>query len=106
MGLRFPINGTPNESDERPAGVHGLLKLFYVGIGVKRWLLAGSVGIAVCSIGVAFMLRRLFALRFPDFPTGLLGGRAAAGGRCRSNSSGYLRPVPLNRAATIRLQLR
>ena len=42
-------------------------KLIYPGIGIKRWLLVGAVGIAVCSIGFAYLLRKIFALTFPDF---------------------------------------
>ena len=45
----------------------GLLRLMYPGLGLKRWLLVGAMGIGVCSIGLAFMLRKLFTLRFPDF---------------------------------------
>jgi len=44
-----------------------VLKLMYPGVGIKRWLLMGAAGIAVWSIGTAFMLRKLFELRFPDF---------------------------------------
>lgn len=44
-----------------------MLKLLYPGMGVKRWLLVAAVGIAVTSIGVAFMLRKLLDLRFPNF---------------------------------------
>lgn len=45
----------------------GLMKLLYVGIGLKRWLLVGSLGIALCSIGAAYLLRKWFELTFPDF---------------------------------------
>ncbi len=34
---------------------------------MKRWLLVGALGIAICSIGLAFLLRKLFAVTFPDF---------------------------------------
>ena len=51
-----------------------VLKLLYPGVGIKRWLLVGSAGIAVWSIGTAFMLRKLFALRFPDFLPSYLEG--------------------------------
>ena len=44
-----------------------VLRLMYPGVGIKRWLLVGAAGIAVWSIGTAFMLRKLFALGFPDF---------------------------------------
>ena len=45
----------------------GLLKLGYPGVGVKRWLLLGGVGIALLSVGGAFLLRRAFDLRPPAF---------------------------------------
>ena len=51
-----------------------LLRLIYPGLGVKRWLLVGGLGIAVCSIGIAFMLRKLFELRFPNFLPSYLEG--------------------------------
>ena len=54
----------PSDPDSRFAS---LAKLLYVGLGVKRWFLAGGAGIAVCSIGLAYLLRRAFELRFPDF---------------------------------------
>jgi len=44
-----------------------LLRLLYPGVGLKRWLLVGAVGIAICSIGLAFLVRKLFAVTFPDF---------------------------------------
>lgn len=44
-----------------------VLRLMYPGVGIKRWLLVGAAGIGVWSIGTAFMLRKLFALGFPDF---------------------------------------
>ena len=44
-----------------------LLRLLYPGLNLKRWLLVGAAGIAVCSIGLAYLLRKLFALTFPDF---------------------------------------
>ncbi len=46
---------------------HTLLKLLYPGLGVKRWLLLGAAGISLCSIGLAFLMRKLFSLGFPDF---------------------------------------
>ena len=44
-----------------------LLRLLHPGMGLKRWLLVGAFGIAVCSIGLAYLLRKLFAVTFPDF---------------------------------------
>ena len=69
-------NGAPQDiSERRPSTKWGpLFRLLYPGVGLKRWLLVGAVGIAVSSIGLAFLLRKLFALTFPDFlPSNLEG---------------------------------
>lgn len=58
---------TRNPAERHGSWWSGMLKLLYPGMGIKRWLLVGAMGIAVTSIGVAFMLRKLLALRFPDF---------------------------------------
>ena len=50
-----------------------VLKLLYPGVGVKRWLLVGTIGIAVCSVGLAYLLRQLFGLRLPEFVPSRLG---------------------------------
>lgn len=67
MNGSYPVNGGP-------AGHRGLrqrwasrMKLLYPGIGVKRWLLTGALGTAICSIGVIFLLRKLSAVTLPDF---------------------------------------
>jgi len=52
----------------------GLLKLCIPGIGLKRWLLLGAAGISVCSIGLAYIIRKVFALGLPDFLPGYLEG--------------------------------
>ncbi len=44
-----------------------LPKFFYFGLGVKRWLLVGAMGIAISSIGLAFLIKNLFDLSFPNF---------------------------------------
>ena len=50
-----------------PIQRRALLKLLYPGLGVKRWLLLGAAGISLCSIGLAFLMRKLFSVGFPDF---------------------------------------
>ena len=55
------------ESRKGRPGWGVLTKFFYFGLGVKRWLLAGSAGIAISSIGLAFLIKNLFAINFPDF---------------------------------------
>ena len=54
---------------DRVAGQSGwalFRKLLYFGLGVKRWLLAGAVGIGVCAVGIAFVIKNLFALNAPN----------------------------------------
>ncbi len=61
-----PINGyraAPGDRDRLPM----LWKLLRVGIRLKRWLLIGSFGISVCSIGLAFVLKNVFDIFVPDF---------------------------------------
>ena len=65
-------NGSVNGVPTRPRGNwpqrrRKLLRLMHPGVGLKRWAAVGAVGVAVTSIGFAFLLRKLFDLRFPDF---------------------------------------
>ena len=60
------------EGETAPNGSVGyrarvFLRLLYPGIGLKRWAAIGAIGVVICSIGMAFLLRKLFALPFPDF---------------------------------------
>ena len=43
------------------------LRLLHPGIGLKRWAAIGAIGVFICSIAMAFLLRKFFALPFPDF---------------------------------------
>ena len=65
MGYSGPTNGVSGERGSRSwwtvAG-----KLFYFGLGVKRWLLVGAFGIAICSIGPAIVIKSLFSLHLPN----------------------------------------
>ena len=62
MNGTSPVNGSRGHSRWT-----GLLRLLYPGLGLKRWLLVGALGIAVWSIGFAFLLRKIFDVGFPDF---------------------------------------
>ena len=62
------VRGAPSDNgngNRRSGG--GLLKLLHPGIGVKRWLALGSLGIAAWSVGIAFLSRRVFEVNFPEF---------------------------------------
>ena len=62
-----PSNGVSNVVARRRIGWRGVLKLFYLGMGVKRWLLVGALGVSIWSIGAAFVLKNLFSLNLPNF---------------------------------------
>ena len=42
-------------------------KFHYFGLGVKRWLLLGSVGVGVWAIGIAFVIKNLLNIHLPNF---------------------------------------
>ena len=62
-----PVSAGVGTASWSPSPRHAVLKLLYPGLGVKRWLLLGATGISLCSIGLAFLMRKLFSLGFPDF---------------------------------------
>ena len=65
--LDRPVSAGVGTASWSPSPRHAVLKLLYPGLGVKRWLLLGATGISLCSIGLAFLMRKLFSLGFPDF---------------------------------------
>ncbi len=61
-------NGTRAESNGSISSrARAFLRLLYPGIGLKRWAAIGALGVFTCSIAIAFLLRKFFALPFPDF---------------------------------------
>lgn len=56
----------PGSNGTRRSGWTALRQLFYLGLGIKRWLLLAAFGVAVCSIGLAIVLKNLLALNLPD----------------------------------------
>lgn len=68
----------PIERNSNGNGTHftvsNVLKLLAPGLGIKRWILLGAAGISICSLGIAFLLRKFFALGFPDFLPGFSEG--------------------------------
>ncbi len=55
------LNGAP------VSRLHRFLRLLHPGVGLKRWALVGAAGVAFCSIGVAYLIRKFFSVSFPDF---------------------------------------
>ena len=47
--------------------VQRFLRLLHPGVGLKRWALIGAIGVAFCSIGLAYLIRKFFSVGFPDF---------------------------------------
>ena len=63
-------NGASPRSDPNGASVSRLqrfLRLLHPGVGLKRWALIGAIGVAFCSIGLAYLIRKFFSVGFPDF---------------------------------------
>jgi uncharacterized cofD-like protein len=66
------LNGAGSgESSKRP-GIWGrrwnrFARFLPVGVGLKRWALMGAIGIAIWSIGFAWLMRQFFDLKFPNF---------------------------------------
>ena len=69
MGNRDRLNGGPRNQGERRLNPRWarIVRLLYPGVGLKRWLLVGALGVAAWSVGVAFISRRIFEVRFPEF---------------------------------------
>jgi uncharacterized cofD-like protein len=63
-----------------PSGLSNILRLLVPGLGIKRWMLLGAAGISICSIGIAYLLRKFLALGFPDFLPGYFEGALLIGG--------------------------
>ena len=40
--------------------------MMQVGLGLKRWLFIGACGVAVCAVGMAFVLKNVFSLFVPN----------------------------------------
>ncbi len=59
-----PGSGSNGESVSR---VQRFLRLLHPGVGLKRWALIGAIGVAFCSIGLAYLIRKFFSVGFPDF---------------------------------------
>ena len=47
-------------------------KLLYPGIGLKRWLISGSIGIGLLSVGLAYSIRKIVWFSFSDLLPGQL----------------------------------
>ncbi len=64
-------SGLPNRNGRRyvPGGSSGwamIRDMMQVGLGLKRWLLIGACGVAICAVGMAFVLKNVFSLFVPN----------------------------------------
>ena len=66
MGRRLPSNGGTVKPGERGSRRSLLAMFFYLGLGVKRWLLIAGLGIGVWSVGASFVIKNLFDLSVPN----------------------------------------
>ena len=72
------------------------LRLLHPGVGLKRWALIGAVGVAFCSIGLAYLIRKFFSVSFPDFLPWYFEGfflLAVGGGAILLSMYGYYRAL-------------
>ena len=90
-------NGASPRSSINGAEVSRLqrfLRLLHPGVGLKRWALVGAVGVAFCSIGLAYLIRKFFSVSFPDFLPWYFEGfflLAVGGGAILLSMYGYYR---------------
>ena len=67
MAGRDPSNGTSNGPVNGQSGWAVFRKLLLIGLGIKRWLLIGALGVGVVSVGVAFVIKNVLDLITPNF---------------------------------------
>ena len=81
MEGRIPSNDISAQPGARRSRWALLRQFFYLGLGVKRWLLVGSAGVGICSIGLAFVIKNVLDISLPQFlPWYLEGVLIAMGG--------------------------
>ena len=59
-------NGARTAPAAGQSGWAAFRKLLHFGLRIKRWLLTGMIGIGVCAVGVAFVIKNTFDLIAPD----------------------------------------
>ena len=64
-----PSNGeNPNgSSPSNGSAFADALRLLYPGLGFKRWLLLGAAGVFAGAVGVAYLVKHLLPIPFPNF---------------------------------------
>ena len=67
-------NGFTHSGYHKPSLWQVALKLSMPGIGIKRWVLLGALGVSICSVGMAYVARRVFDLTPPEFLPGQIEG--------------------------------
>ena len=51
-----------------------LKKILYWGLGIKRWILLGVIGVLIVSTGISYTLKNVFNLWIPDILPGIWDG--------------------------------
>ncbi len=51
-----------------------LKKILYLGLGIKRWLLLGAIGVLIVSTGISYTVKNVFRLWIPDILPGIWEG--------------------------------
>lgn len=63
MGNDRMKNGSVDGNDTDPSTWSSLRRLLGWGVGVKRWLAVGSVGVGILALGLAYLLVKVFSIR-------------------------------------------
>ena len=68
MNGRFQRNGSAYSANGNRRGTAWLdiLRLATPGVGLKRWMLLGALGMLMCFLGLAYVFIELVTLRLPD----------------------------------------
>ncbi len=66
MANGLPKGQSRDSSATEISGWALFLRLMRIGLGIKRWVLIGGLGIGVCAIGLAFVAKNLLSLNTPD----------------------------------------
>lgn len=67
-------NGYTHNGYRKPSLWQIILIMIMPGVGLKRWALLGALGVSICSVGMAYVARRVFDLTPPEFLPGQLEG--------------------------------
>ena len=97
-GTGYAVNG-----HRRGNAWFDILKLATPGIGLKRWMLLGALGMLMCLLGLVYVFIEFITLHPPDMLPLFLEGVLLLRRRRSGHLSGYVRPIQVSGTAYPRL---